>query len=327
MSTKDKAGSTPAEKGNGDASAETSTAVATTDDASQMPAEVDPYMIALAEAKDGLVTSLTKLHDGLKADSDEQKQIARLLKTVNPVKRGREEVSTRWTIPVIRLVQNMTREKPDNCKPGDFYTSSGSKVEQPFRFAPLYMFEMNRMFPSDGMKGPVCVSPDAKLGTMFGLCNKCANLPFTKNTSGNFTDCDSGLCFLVLGSNMRLYRLEFFKTSKKTGTKIIQLTDEADDIWDRMLSLNSEQIRGDKGNFFVFRVSASGEEEPDHIREAAVALYDMINIERKAYLKRHWENVLKGGQKATTVDENVNLDELGVGGDSSDNPDLSGAGL
>lgn len=307
--------------GNGDSSE--STALVTTD-ASGLPAETDPYLIELQKAKDGLVTTLTSLHDGL--DGDSKKQIARLIKTVNPVKRGREEVSTRWTIPVIRVVQNMTREKPDNCNPGDFYTSSGSKVEQPFRFLPLYMFEMNRMFPSDGMKGPVCVSPDAKLGTMFGLCKDCPNLPFTKNTSGNQTDCDNGLCFLVLAENMRLYRLEFFKTSKKTGTKIIQLTDEADDIWDRFLSLTSEQIRGDKGNFFVFRVSASGEDAPEHLSEASVALYDMITVERKAYLKRHWESVLQGGQKASTVDENVNLDELGVSGDS-DNPDLSGAGL
>lgn len=294
----------------------------------QLPAEIDPYIVELKRAKDGLVVALTALSDTLGDDDTKKKQLARLLKTVDPVKRGREEVSTRWTIPVIRVVQNMTREKPDNCVPGDFYTSSGSKVEQPFRFLPLYMFEMNRMFPSDGMKGPVCVSPDAKLGTMFGACQSCQNLPLGKNLAGNFTDCDNGLCFLVLGENMRLYRLEFFKTSRKTGTKIIQLTDEADDIWDRFLGLSAEQIRGDKGNFFVFRVSATGEDAQDHLRDASVALYDMITVERKAYLKRHWESVMKGGQQASTVDENVNLDELGVtSGSGSDNPDLSSAGL
>jgi hypothetical protein len=311
---------TPATEEGGNGSPEGSNLPATTDDQT-----LDPYLAKVLAAKDNLITSLTTLHDNLK---DEAKaDLARLLKSVNPVKRGREETSQRWTIPIVRMVQKMTQDPPDNCKPGDLYTSAGSKVEAPMKFAPLYFYEVNRMFPADGMKGPVCVAPDAKLGTMFGLCANCPNLPLGKNPTGKNTDCDNGVCIIVLAENMRLYRLEFFRTSKKTGNRISQLTDECDEIWDRFLNLNTEQIKGDKGVFYVFRVSASGQDTPNHLRDAAEALYDMIRAERQASLKQHWDAVLRGGQQMSAVDEAVDLDSMEISGDGDDNPDLSDGGL
>lgn len=320
---KEKTGDVPAtetpEGGNG--SPEGSNLPATTDE--QQP--LDPYMTKVMAAKDNLVTRLTTLHDALK--DDEQKDIARMLKGVNPVKRGLEETTQRWTVPVIRMVQKMTQDPPEGCKPGDLYTSAGSKVETPMKFVFLYSYEVNRMFPADGMKGPVCVAPDAKLGTMFGLCANCPNLPLGKNPTGKTTDCDNGICIIVLADNMRLYRLEFFRTSKKTGSRIVQMTQECDEIWDRYMTLTTEQIKGDKGVFYVFRASASGAETPNHLRDAAEILYDMLRAERQAGLKAHWDSVLQGGQQMSAVDESVDLDSMEVSGDDSDNPDLSDGGL
>lgn len=287
--------------------------------------QLDPYMTAVMAAKENLLTRLTTLAGSLK--DDEEKDIQRLLKAVNPVKRGLEETTQRWSIPVIRMVQKMTQNPPEDCRAGDLYTSTGSKVEKPMRFVFLYSFEVNRMFPADGMKGPVCVAPDAKLGTMFGLCANCPNLPLGKNPTGKNTDCDNGICIIILGENMRLYRLEFFRTSKKTGSRIVQLTQESDEIWDRYLTLTTDEVKGDKGLFYVFRASASGAETPNHIRDAAEILYDMIKAERQAGLKAHWDAVLKGGQQMSAVDESVDLDSMEVSGSGSDNPDLSGGGL
>jgi hypothetical protein len=101
---------------------------------------------------------------------------------------------------------------------------------------------------------------------------------------------------------------------------------ESSKIWDRWLTLNTASQRNDKGpDYYVFQPSASGQDVPPHLREAAAALKGMLEGERRAFLKQHYESTLKGGAKASNVDENADLEALGVAG--NDNPDLSSGGV
>jgi len=296
------------------------------DETTAMVAPGDPYTQAIMDAKNTLMAQLQSLKGRL-TEENELADITRLIKTLDPRKRGREEVSAPWTIPVVRIVHGMTKEKPEGSNIGDIYTSNGTVLPRPVKFAPLYMFEMNRMFEEGGFGAPVCVAPDAKLGNQFGQCAKCDNLPMGKNATWTRTDCDNGLCFLVLSDTLKVYRLEFFKTSKKAGERIIKQTDETDEIWDRWLSLDTIEIRSqDRPAYHVFKVSPSNLEVPHHISQMAEHLYDMINAERQAFLKSHWDRVLKGeGSDISTVDENVNPADLQAQGDNPS--DLSGAGV
>ena len=281
-----------------------------------------PYTQALTVARTTLMDELTVLRD--KADGDDKALLQRLCRACDPVKKGREEISNRWSLPTIRIVQNMTKDKPEGSKVGDLYTSSGATLKTPFKCTPLYIYEVNRMFPAQGMKAPVCIAPDAKLGNTFGACDKCINLPLGKNATNQSTDCDNGVCFIVLGENMRMYRLEFFRTSKKAGNKIVNMTEDWDNIWEQWVSVGSKEVSNDAGNsYHIFTVGAHGDIVAPALQEAIEVLYDMVIAERKARLKEHWDAAMSGDKAAGDVDESIDADKVEVT-DGSDNPDLAG---
>lgn len=294
------------------------------------PADVeDPedYALILATAKNKLQTVLEELQGRL-VRPEEQQDIARLIAQATPNTQGVEEMDERWSIPVVRVVQGMTREKPDNARVGDLYTTAGDVLKGGAELTPLYIYETNRMFPQDN-KGPVCFAPDAKLGSLFGYCRQCPNQPLGKNATGQATDCDNGICAIVLSADMKLYRMEFYRTSKKAGRQLFTYAKQSPAIWHKWFNLSTVQQKNDKGEFFVLKIVATGKETPAHIREASAALYTMISTERKAYIKTHYDQALSGGVKATKVDESTDFlpgkkKEEGTGGT---NPDLSDAGI
>lgn len=306
--------------------------VPTTAAAPPAPADTeDPedYALILATAKNHLQTTLEALQ--LKLVRDEEKaDIVKLISQAAPNTQGVEEMDERWSIPVVRVVQGMTREKPDNARVGDLYTTAGDVLKGGVELTPLYIYETNRMFPQDN-KGPVCFAPDAKLGSLFGYCRQCPNQPLGKNSTGQATDCDNGICAIVLSQDMKLYRLEFYRTSKKAGRQLFTYAKQSPAIWHKWFSLSTVQQKNDKGEFFVLKIVATGKETPSHIRDAAAALYAMISTERKAYIKTHYDQALSGGVKASKVDESADFlpggkkKEEGSGGGT--NPDLSDAGI
>jgi len=295
-------------------------------DGANLPAKVDDYQAIFVPARNKMVSSLTDLAATLEG---EPKQIVeRLIKSANPKKKGREEMESRWIIPTVRIVHGVTKEKPDKAETGDLYTTSGFVLPQPLKVTPLYTYEQNRMFPDGGGKAPVCFAPDAKYGRPFGRCSECVNLPMTKNASRTPTDCDNGICFIVLSEDMKLYRIEFFKTSNRAGNKLDQLAAAGDNIWDRWFSVKT-QLQSSSGNeWHIFRVSASGDDTPEWVRDAADILYDLIHAERTVFLKQHYQLAEAGDSAATNVKENVDLDAMGLSDDDSgDNPDLSEGGI
>lgn len=283
----------------------------------------DAYMEAFTAAKDTAMNQLQAI--AAKYTGAEQEQIQSLLRSVNPMKEGLEEMAKGFVVPTVWILQAVSKQRPEGCQNGDLYTSFGSKVDKPFRFVPLYGFEMNRMFPQDGTLGrPVCIAFDAKLGTMFGDCSKCQYLPMGKNNTGQKTDCDNVLTYIVLAQNLRLYKLEFAKSSRKAGSRVNQLASEGDAIWDRWLSLETSVQRSDKGpDYHIFAVSSANQPTPSHIRESAAALYQMLRGERQAFLKQHWQTTMKRGPQASAVDENVNMEGLGISSVGGDNPDVT----
>lgn len=303
----------------------TTTALVPTADAE----DPEDYALVLATAKNRLQGILEELQNKL-VRPEEQQDIARLIAQATPNTQGVEEMDERWSIPVVRVVQGMTREKPDNARVGDLYTTAGDVLKGGAELTPLYIYETNRMFPQDN-KGPVCFAPDAKLGSLFGYCRQCPNQPLGKNSSGQATDCDNGICAIVLSQDMKLYRLEFYRTSKKAGRQLFTYAKQSPAIWYKWFNLSTVQQKNDKGEFFVLKIVATGKETPAHIREAAAALYTMISTERKAYIKTHYDQALSGGVKASKVDESTNFLPGGkkaeTGSDGGTNPNLDDAGI
>lgn len=317
---------TPAAGNGGTQNSSSSNLPATT---SQPNVSLDEYRQVFAPARDMMINKLEALSASL-VDAPKA-AVEQLIKSANPHRKGREEMESRWLIPTIRVVQGMTKEKPDKAVPGDLFTTSGYILTQPFKVTPLYTFQANRMFPEGGgggNKAPACFAPDAKYGKPFGECLRCSNLPLGQNAGGAITDCDNGLCFVVLSEDLKLYRMEFFKTSRKAGVRMDQLSAACDSIWDRWFTIKTQTQTGGGNEWSIFRVSPSGEDTPAHIRAAADILYDLIHAERKIFLKLYYDSIARGDATAAGVNEQVDLDAMGMNpAAGGDNPDLSDGGI
>lgn len=254
-----------------------------------------------------------------------KKGLLRLCRTIDPDNPMLESVDVKWTPPIVRLVQNMTREKPDGAAVGDLYTTDGTLLKPPIKLTPVFMFETNRMFPPGNTMGaPVCVAPDAKLGNSYGLCAKCINFPLGKNPTGQMTECDNVLNLLMMSEKMRILHLEFSRTSLDAGRKIISLIhnvwDEPHEYW---VSLGSKQKTNQAGNaYHVFTSSDTGEETPTEVRKAAGALFAMFRAERNAMLTDYRASQMSHVQ--TAVDESTMDGDASGAPAAGDNPDLTG---
>jgi hypothetical protein len=251
-----------------------------------------------------------------------------LIGSANPVKKGREEMEAKWEMPSIRIAQGVTKEKPDTAKLGDLFDTNGYVHKQPLKVVPLYVHGANRMFPSRGAKAPICWSPDAKLGSTFGPCDKCKNYPIGLNATGEITECDNGVCFVVMSEDLQLYRVEFYRTSRKAGLKFDSLANASKEAyWDRWFHLSSDKQTSDSNEWYIFKVGVEGTDTPDYVRKICDALYDMIRHQREIAVKQHYNRVLKGDRALEDIQEDGNIDDDGGTAPSDDNPDLSSGSI
>lgn len=287
------------------------------------------YLQLFLEAQKTCIDKLIALKD--KAEDDDQMGLQKLMKSAKPVVKGREEMAQNWNIPTIRVVYGTTKDpsKPASAKVGDMYATNGRLIKAPFLFTPLYIYESNRMF-QEGQNAPICWSPDAKLGTMFGHCNRCAHQPLGKNPAGEKTDCNNGVCMIVMSLDWRLYRLEFFKTSRKAGASVDRLVQSQDFLWERWFEMVTQQVSSGGYEYYVFKTAPQGEDVPTVQAQACDILYDMIKVERDAFLERHYQQALSGEEETTasSVDESIDAEAMGISPDVDTNPsDIAGGDL
>jgi hypothetical protein len=293
-------------------------------------AKPSKYVQLFTQAQATCVQTLTALVE--KADDEEQLGLQRLMKSAKPVVKGREEMAQNWNIPTVRITYGTTKDpsKPANAKVGDMYATNGRLIKTPLVFTPLYIFETNRMF-QEGQNAPICWSPDAKLGTMFGPCNRCTHQPLGKNATGERTDCNNGISMIVLTRDWRLFRIEFFKTSRKAGASVDRLVQSQDFLWERWFELTSQFVSSGGYEYYVFKTAAQGDDVEPTAVKAADALYDLIKTERDAFLEKHYEQVLSGGDgdtSGTPSEESVDAAAMGIEPDTDTNPsDLAGGDL
>lgn len=279
------------------------------------------------------VTCVDKLNALLaKADDEDQIGLQRLMKSAKPVVKGREEMAQQWNIPTVRVVYGTTKDpsKPANAKVGDMYATNGRIIPSPLVFTPLYIFETNRMF-QDGQNAPTCWSPDAKLGTMFGPCNRCVNQPMGKNATGEKTECNNGVSMIAMSQDWKLYRLEFFKTSRKAGASVDRLVQSQDFLWERWFELTTQFVSSGGYEYYIFKTAAHGEDVGPIAVQAADALYDLIKTERDAFLEKHYQQVMHSGDgdtRSLPSEESVDTAAMGIEPDTDTNPsDLTSGDL
>jgi hypothetical protein len=303
---------------------------AVTETALTKPTETNKYVQLFTTAQQTCVEKLIALMD--KADDEDQMGLQRLMKSAKPVVKGREEMAQQWNIPTVRITYGTTKDpsKPANAKVGDMYATNGRLIKSPLVFTPLYIYESNRMF-QEGQNAPICWSPDATLGTMFGPCSKCTHQPLGKNPTGERTDCNNGVSMVVMSMDWKLYRIEFFKTSRRAGSSVDRLVQSQDFLWERWFELATQQVQSSGYEYYVFKTAAQGDDVGPVQVQASDTLYDLIKTERDAFLEKHYEQVLHSGDSetsSTSSEESVDASAMGIEPDVDTNPsDLAGGDL
>ena len=293
------------------------------------PDEGNKYLQLFTAAQATCVDKLEALM--IKADDDDKLGLQKLMKSAKPVVKGREEMTQQWDIPTIRITYGTTKDptKPANAKVGEMYSTEGRIIRQPLVFTPLYIYETNRMF-QDGQNAPICWSPDAKLGTMFGPCNRCTHQPMGKNKTGERTDCNTAVAMIIMSQDWKLYRVEFSKTSRKAGMSVDRLVRSQDLLWERWFELTTQMVQSASYEYFIFKTAAQGEDVGAAQVQAADALYDLIKTERDAFLEKHYAQIMHDGDgtNSTPSEESVDVAAMGIEPDMDTNPsDLTSGSL
>lgn len=290
----------------------------------QDPAELDAAVLARREALTALATDPTMPESTRKA-------LIALAALASPSKPGLEEVVVAWRLARLNICQPTTRSeaKPESARPGDLYTTAGQLLEKPWAGIPIYIYEENINFP-DGGKNPVCSAPDGKLGSPFGKCLECPNLPFGKQNNGRGeqkkTDCQSNIVVVMLAKDLsQVYQVQFGKTSRKAGSVIMSLAGQQQFLWKQSYVLTTEKKTNDAGLYYIYNVAATSKDNADDVCRVAEALYGLISAERKKFLADWYARPARAPIAAVEGESTFTPDKLaaGLAGSDGEEADLS----
>lgn len=277
----------------------------------------------VADAMDKLLALTTS--DKLSPELRQRVQdLADIASTQKP---GMEETTTTWRVPRVNIAQPTTQSeaKPEAARQGDLYTTSGQLLTRPLAIIPIYFHEENINFPKNE-KIPACYSPDGKLGSPFGECQKCIHLPFGKQNKGKEeqkTDCSNNIVCVALTEDLSsVVLIQFGKTSRKAGSVLQGLAGQQTFVWRQSYLLETEKKTGDLGVYFIYKVAPTGKDNSPGVQEIAKALYVLYSAERQRALRDHYVRQMSAPQEAAQAEGAFSGGALDAALDISE-PDLS----
>lgn len=268
------------------------------------------------------------VQSGAMPDAHRQCLVA-LVQQISSSKPGMEEVTTKWKIPRMQIVQATTTSasRPDSARIGDLYSSSGKLIVRPHKFVPIHFSYENVMFPP-GAKVPACHAPDAALGSPYGECQKCPNLPFGMQNGGRGeqkkTDCQNQIVTIVMSVDdpSQIHLVQFSKTSRRAGSALMSLAGQQRAPWAQSYLLSTEKGQGDMGNYFVFKVEPTGITTPDYFFESSQMLCNIYTAGRHMVLGDHWRAVQAAPEVAAAVEAEFSSQQVAVASEDAEDFEL-----
>jgi hypothetical protein len=230
-------------------------------------------------------TTLSDLADSLQNDEELANKILSLAAQTSPKIIGMDE-GQRKALPQVMLRQNSSNSQrvPEDCKPGQLYTSTGDLIGDTLSFIPLYMNRIRRKWADDKIE---CQSLDGKTGSVYGDCKSC---PYGQFTPGVRPECSPGTNYVIVAEDLSaIYRIEFIKSSAPAG-KIIQQLARPPYLWSRAFTLASEKQQGQKNaTYFTMKVTPQSKRTPENVSKICHILYEFASAQHKRYVLQQEE--------------------------------------
>lgn len=232
--------------------------LATTQNYSDVIQETSSKLQALAEAKD----------EKLKAS------ILELARITQPEIKGVEGEARSFRITELRMRQPMSNADsiPEDCKPGEFFSTDGDTLGDNIRFIPILSHTIRKKWGDDNKID--CVSMDGVSGTRYGKCKEC---PYGQYEQGVKLECSPGHSFYVVTPDLSaLYRVDFQKSSAKAGRNILRLT-KPPALWGRSFSLSTAHQTQNNRNYYTLVTKPTGQKVDDDTLEVCELLHKIFH--------------------------------------------------
>lgn len=291
-------------------------------------AKVDPAILeaAIVQKREELLM----LADDANMPDNLRQVVRNLVALSAPNKPGLEEMAGSWNIPRINIAQPTSRSdaKPESAKNGSLYTTEGKLLDTPWGGIPIHFSEENINFPKGGGNNPVCQSPDGKLGSPFGVCEKCPHVPFGKQNGGRGdqkqSDCYSNIVVVMLATDLsQVYKVQFGKTSRKAGAALLALARQQPFVWKQSYLLNTEKKTNDMGMYWILQTQPTGKDNDPNVTKLCEKLYGLWSAERDRFLADWYARPARAPMAAAEAEGNFEGGALDAGLTDGVEPDLS----
>lgn len=250
-----------------------------------MSQETNPTALATLSKIDETIRDIPSKLAGLSVSDSIKEKLMELASLTSGEVKGVEGAPQRFRVNEVRLRQPISSSKsiPDDCKPGQLYSTSSKLLGDSVQFIPVLRHAQRKKWLEDSKLD--CISIDGVTGTRYGKCKEC---PYSAYEKGKPMACSSGHTFFVVTPDLSaIYRMDFQKSSAKAGQNILRLT-EPPALWGKIFTLSTEHKSTAGRNYYSFATRATGQKPSAEVMEVCDVLHEFFDAQyRRALLRMH----------------------------------------
>jgi len=239
---------------------------------------LDRFMDRILTVEKDIPTK-AQMKNVIRALPDEhQEAVASLLRRTSGMKKGVYASNDRPEHTELRLYQGTGADpnRPETAIPGQFYLNTKENIGKVFEGTIISIWDGRTMWPdrdAGGAKMPVCTSMDRRVGSRFGECKDCLNLPWRDGKKDQM--CGDDVVALMLPRDLSdIVLVRFSRTSEPAGRQLMRFARKGFVPWERWYRLTSEEHKNTERSFRWFTIELNVNEEEDVPEE----LYDFCEM-------------------------------------------------
>jgi hypothetical protein len=267
-----------------------------------------------------------------------QDAVAEIMQRMNPRRKGIISSGESSDHTELRLFQGSGNDhnRPENCLPGHFYLSSKENVGPEVIATPIMVYEGRTMWPdrdeSSTVKLPLCVSMDRKIGSTYGHCATCPNLPWKDNKQQLCAN--DTIAFMLTRDLKDILLVRFQRTSEPTGRQLVKAIKKTRDPWSRWYKLSSQKRESQdrKYRWYTINIEKLDEKTPPELNNLFNALCNIAEYNfvypgiARIYMKSQdigesYSNSNSGDANTQGVTTNLDKPEYNTISDAPDESD------